>query len=202
MKKLMMITLAALTMGSVNASTIGVSTHPFGIHNRVFTTESNSYLSNGSGAGLTAKYYHRFNNKVNLDAGFGITDGDRASKFSVGSEVEIFPDYGTQPRVSVKGIVETENFDGDRVNTFGFAPIASKGLSLWGNEAFPFVSLPVKVHLNQDTNEHETATALAAGITGRLPIQGYDNLVGNIEANMSLKNSYTGLVMGISLPIQ
>jgi hypothetical protein len=35
-----------------------------------------------------------------------------------------------------------------------------------------------------------------------LPMDGYENLIYNIEANMSVRNSYTGFVMGISLPIQ
>ena len=111
-------------------------------------------------------------------------------------------DYGRQPKVSVKGVLETENIDGDTVNSFGAAPTISKGFSFWGKEAFPFLAVPVKVSLDADENTYETSTAVAAGITGRLPMEGYENLVYNIETNMSLRNSYTGFVMGISLPIQ
>ena len=203
MKNLRLGIILLLSSSVAVASTVGVSTHPFGMQQkRIFTTEFNSYFSNGSGMGLNAKYLHKLNRQVTLDAGFGISDGDRASRLTIGSDLELIPDYAKQPRVSLKGILETENIDGDRINTFGIAPTVSKGFSFNGTEAFPFLAMPVKVHLNQDTNKHETSTALATGVTGRLPIAGYENLVGNVEANFSFKNSYTALIMGISLPIQ
>ena len=60
----------------------------------------------------------------------------------------------------------------------------------------------VNKFINESEKEYETSTALAFGMTGRLPIEGINNLVGNIEANMSLRNSYSSLVMGVSLPIE
>lgn len=200
-KSLLTLGLTIFTM-SASASTIGVSAHPFTMKKHIFTTEVGSYLSNGSGTGITAKYFQRVNDKVNFDAGFGITDGDRASRMFMGADVEVTPDYGRQPRFSVKGFLETEKIDDDRVNSFGAAPTLSKGFSFWGNEAFPFVSLPVKISLNDNTSKYETVTALATGITGRLPVAGMRDLTGNVEANFSLRNGYTALVMGLSLPIQ
>ena len=98
--------------------------------------------------------------------------------------------------------IQTEDFDGNRINSFGAAPTISKGFSFWGKEAFPFLAVPVRVGLNADTNTYETSTAVATGITGRLPMDGYENLIYNFEANMSVRNSFTGFVMGLSLPIQ
>ena len=200
-KSLLTLGLTIFTM-SASASTIGVSAHPFTMKKHIFTTEVGSYLTNGTGTGITAKYFQRVNDRVNFDAGFGITDGDRASRMFMGADVEMTPDYGRQPRFSVKGSLETEKIDGERINSFGAAPTISKGFSFWGNEAFPFVSLPVKISLNDSTSEYETVTALATGITGRLPVAGMRDLTGNVEANFSLRNGYTALVMGLSLPIQ
>lgn len=202
MKKLGLFLTASLLSTAASATTIGVSSHPFTMQKQVVTTEFNNYSNNGAGTGMTARYFNRVNEITNIDAGFGITDGDRASRIFMGADFQLIPDYGRQPRVSIKALLETENMDGDRLNSFGAAPTVSKGFAFWGKEAFPFISLPMKVSLNTDENTYETSTALAAGITGRLPINGYEKLVGNIETNFSLRNSYSSIVFGLSLPIQ
>ncbi|MBG60395.1 MAG: hypothetical protein CME67_02655 [Halobacteriovoraceae bacterium] len=184
------------------ATTVGLSTHPFTMNKSVVTTEFNSYLSSGDGMGITAKYFQRVNSRVNFDAGFGVTDGDRANRLFAGADYELFPDYGRQPRVSIKSLLETNEVDGDRINSLGFAPTLSKGFSIYGKEAFPFVALPMSVGLNTNEGTYETITALSAGITGRLPVRGFESLVGNIETNFNLRNSYTALVMGLSMPLQ
>lgn len=185
-----------------SASTIGLSTHPFTMNKRVITTEFNSFLSAGAGMGITAKYFQRVDSKLNIDAGVMVSDGDRSSAFMAGADYEIFPDYGRQPRLSAKALLQSAEVDGDRVNNFGVAPTLSKGFAFWGKEAFPFVALPVSVGLNTNEGTYETSTALAAGITGRLPIEGYSNLIGNLETNVGLRNSYTAIVMGLSMPLQ
>lgn len=202
MKRLLLGLVASAVSTAAMATTVGVSTHPFTMKKHVITTGFDNYLSSGSGMGMSARYFQRLNSKMNIDAGFGITDGDRSSRFVMGADFEIVPDYGRQPRFSLKGILETENLDNDRVNSFGAAPTLSKGFAFWGKEAFPFVSLPMKVSLNTDENTYETSTALAMGITGRLPVAGFKNLVGNLETNIAIRNSYTAFVMGVSLPIE
>lgn len=201
MKRMILAVALCLSFGAY-ATTVGLSTHPFTMNKRVITTEFNSYLSTGSGMGITAKYFQRVDGKLNFDAGFGVTDGDRANRIFAGADYEIFPDYGRQPRVSAKALIETADFDGDRINTFGVAPTLSKGFSFWGKEAFPFLAVPLNVSLNTDEGTYETSTALAAGITGRIPLNGYENLVGNLETNVNLRNSYTAIVMGVSMPLQ
>ncbi len=202
MKKLLVAIMSSVFTVSAVASTIGVSNHPFAVRDHVITTEFNNYASAGSGMGLSANYLRRINESINMNAGFGITDGSRASRFIVGSNIRILPDYGRQPMVSVKGTLETENIDGDRINSFGVAPTISKGLVLWGKEAYPYLALPLRVSLNTNESTYETSTALAAGISGRVPWLGARDLVGNIETNISLRNSYAALMMGVSLPIE
>ena len=202
MKRLSIALSALFLSTAATATTVGMSTHPFTLKNQVITTELTSYNSNGVGTGLDIRYLNNLNERVNIDLGFGISDGDRASRLFAGADFELIPDYGRQPRTSIKTLLETADFDGNRINSLGFAPTISKGFSFWGSEAFPFLSLPVKVGLNSNDNTYETSTAIAAGLTGRLPIGGYEKLVGNIETNFSLRNSYTSIVMGLSLPIQ
>lgn len=202
MKKLGLLLGTMILSTVATANTVGISTHPFTMKKQVITTEFNNYMSNGTGSGITAKYFQRVSEGISFDAGFGITDGDRANRIFMGADFGLIPDYGRQPRVSIKGMLETMDFDGERLNSFGVAPTISKGFAFWGKEAFPFVAVPVKVSLNADENTYETSTAIAAGVTGRLPMDGYENLVYNIETNMSIRNSYSSIVMGISLPIQ
>lgn len=184
------------------ASTIGLSNHPFSLQKHVITTEFNNYLTNGAGTGITARYMQRVNEKLNMDFGAGFSNGERSSTFRVGADMMLIPDYGRQPRISIKGFGITEAFDGDRVNSFGAAPTISKGFSFWGKEAFPFLAVPMQVNMNTETSEYETTTALATGITGRIPLAGIDNLVGNIEMNFPIRNSFTSLVFGVSVPLQ
>ena len=197
----MKVLLLALISMSVMATTVGLSTHPFSVENRVITTEFDNYTSSGQGMGLTARYYQRVNQALNYDVGFSINEGERANRLLVGTDYEIFPDFGRQPRLSVKGLFETMEFDNERINSFGAAPTLSKGFSFWGKEAFPFIALPYRVSLNDDQNTYETSIALATGITGRLDIGGNTEVVGNIEANFNLENSYSALVMGVSVPL-
>ena len=150
MNKLTLILGTILLSSLASASTVGLSTHPFTMKKQVVTTEFNNYMTNGTGAGITAKYLQRVNEEIAFDAGFGITDGDRSNRLFMGADYAFIPDYGRQPRVSVKGLLETQDFDGNRINSFGAAPTISKGFSFWGKEAFPFMAVPVKVSLNAD----------------------------------------------------
>lgn len=182
--------------------TVGLSSHPFTMKKQVITTEFNNYLNNGEGAGLTAKYFQRMNEQINVDAGFSISDGERSSRVFAGADFQMIPDYGRQPRISVKGLMESVRFQDERINSFGAAPTISKGLLIAGKEAFPFIALPMAVNLNTETNEYFTSTAVAMGITGKLPFDGYDEIVANFETNMSVRNSFSSVVFGLSLPFR
>lgn len=202
MKKLLLgFVMTSFSIGAF-ASTIGISNQPFLMKKDIVTTEYNNYLNNGSGMGLTARYLRKVDESMTAEAGFGFTNGDRASRFFVAADKEILPDFGRQPRLSIKGIAETANNNDERINTFTVAPTLSKGFAFWGKEAFPFIAIPMSVSLNESEREYETSTAIATGITGRIPVNGIKNLVGNIEMNMSLRNSYSALVLGVSLPIE
>ena len=202
MKKLGLFLGSVLLSQIAGASTIGVSAHPFTMQKQVIRTEFSNYGANGVGTGINASYFKRLNERVNFDAGFGISDGKSSSTVFAGADFELIPDYGRQPRVSIKTLLDSQNFNGDRINSFGAAPTLSKGFAFWGNEAFPFVALPVRVGLNADENTFQTSTALAAGITGRLPFDGFENLIANFETNIAIRNSNSSVVLGVSLPIQ
>jgi len=193
----------AITIGmAATASTIGMSNHPFTTKKHIITTEYNSYFSDSSGMGLNANYSQRISETMTVDTGFGITNGDKSSRLHLGADLQILPDYGRQPKLSLKAFGESENISEERINSFGIAPTLSKGFAFWGKEAFPFIALPMKVSLNTARKDYETSTSVALGVTGRLPIDGASNLVGNVETNFDLNKSGSSIVMGVSLPIE
>lgn len=201
MKLLILMLTLGLSAGAF-ASIIGLSNHPFSMQKHVITTEFDSYMTNGSGNGITARYLQRMNDRLNMDFAAGFTNGDRSSVMRLGADMMLLPDYGRQPRVSLKGFAGSESIDGDRINSFGAAPTISKGFAFWGKEAFPFLSVPMAVNMNTETSTYETTTAMAAGISGRIPLAGIENLVGNFEMNFPIRNSYTSMVFGVSVPLQ
>jgi hypothetical protein len=201
MKKIILSVVVAAFSFSAMANVIGVSTHPFQAQKQVVNTEFTSNLSSGSGFGVQARYYNRINRDWNIDAGAGFSGGERDSRFFLGADYMLIPDYDNQPRISFKSFFERTNDFNNTFNNIGVAPTLSKGFSFWGHEAFPFVALPVKLGLNSDSKRYDMISSLALGITGRLPIEGTNNLIGNIEANLDIDNSYTALLMGVSYPL-
>ncbi len=183
------------------ANVVGLSNQPLGLSKSIFTTEFNGYLSNGSGAGLTLRYLHHMNENLSLEGGIGMGSGDRKNRVFFGGDVMIFPDYIDQPRISMKGLLESSSEFGNRHNKIGLIPTISKGFNFWGKEAYPFLALPMRLNLNSERSTFESSIALAAGITGKIPVEAMKKMIANIELNLGLENTYTSLVFGLSYPL-
>ena len=196
-----LVLLSVLPLASM-ANTVGVSAHPFVLKNKAVQTEFTGNFSGGSGVGVQARYIHKINQDLRLDGGVGIQAGERSSRVILGADYLLYPDHRNQPRISMKGTYERLREYSRAIDAIGITPTISKGITIGGNEAFPFIALPVKLKLDSDSQSYERSTSLAMGMTGPLPIKGYRHLIGNIETNVDIKNSYTGLYMGVTYPIQ
>lgn len=201
MRNLALFLVLIMVSASAMASVVGLSTHPLTMKRSAMNTEFNSYGASKDGKGFNARYHQRINEAMNFDVGAGFTDGERSNQFFAGVDTQLIPDYGRQPRISVKALGSTQNVDGERVYSLGAAPIISKGFAVSGNEMFPYMAVPLELVLNDDSSKWVTSSAVALGTTMRLPWDGYENLVANAEINMSLRNSYSAIVLGISIPI-
>lgn len=179
----------------------GVSTYPIMLDKKFISGEFTGITSTGGGVGVQGRYTQRLNRKTIIDAGIGMSGGERSSRLFAGADFEIYPDYQRQPRVSVKTEISNNKEFDVRRNTIGISPTVSKGFSFWGHEAYPFVALPYNVSLDSDTKTYETQANLNVGITGNLPFEGYKHLTGTLEASVKIKDSYSGVFMGISYPI-
>lgn len=179
----------------------GVSTYPLSMKKKLISAEFTGITSKGGGVGFQGRYTQKISKKSTFDLGLGMGGGERTGRIFAGLDYELFPDYQRQPKVSIKGGIENAREFEFRRNILKMAPTISKGFSFWGEEAYPFVSLPYGVSLASENKTYDTSLALNGGITGNLPIDGYRNLVGTFEATLNLKDSYTGVFIGVSYPI-
>ncbi len=191
----------ALVSTSAFGYGVGFSTYPLMVEQKMVGAEMTGISSDKGGVGVQARYTQRMTQSITLDAGAGISGGDRSNRIFAGVDYEMFPDYMNQPRISLKTTwTNAEEFDSRR-NIIGVAPTVSKGFSFWGKEGYPFVSLPVSLNLDSDTKQYETMIGANFGILGNLPIEGYRDIIGKVEGMVDIKDSYTGIFLGLSFPI-
>ena len=63
------------------------------------------------------------------------------------------------------------------------------------------MALPLGIGLNTDDKKYHTRVNAALGINGHIPLEGYKKLVGQIEAQIDLRNTYSGIFLGMSYPL-
>lgn len=179
----------------------GISSYPLMVDKSMLSAEFTGVTSAGGGVGMQARYTHKLTPSIVLDGGVGVSGGERSNRLFAGADFEIFPDYMTQPRVSVKTIYSNAKEFDTRRNNVSVAPTVSKGFSFWGEEAYPFLAIPYGVSLDSDSGTYQTVANLNLGISGPIPAEGYRHLTGTVEMNVNLKNSYSGIFFGVSFPI-
>ncbi len=197
----------SLGLGSSNAFGygMGISTFPLEVEKKVLSAEVTGIVSNGSGLGLQARYTQKLNEFSAVDAGIGIAGGERSARLFAGYDYELFPDYENQPRTSIKAFLENSKEFGTRRNILGLAPTVSKGFSFWGNEAFPYVSLPYGISLDGSKNAYQTTISANIGITGIIPAEKLGSsrpVTANAEAIVGLKDSFSAIFVGLGYPIE
>jgi hypothetical protein len=190
-----------LSAPSIWAYGTGQSTYPLMEKKHIVSTEITGITSTGGGIGFQGRYTRKMNKQLVLDAGLGLSGGDRSNRVFAGADWEIFPDYMNQPRVSLKTSLENAKESKYRRNVLTVAPTVSKGLSFWGEEAYPFLSLPLGVQLINETKQYETVANLNLGVIGKLPLQGYRKFTASAEVTVDVKDSYTGVFLGLSYPL-
>lgn len=137
-----------------------------------------------------------------LDGGLGVAGGTKGtSRAFVGADFEIFPDYMKQPRFSIKTTFENSKEKEGRQNILSLTPIFSKKLNMRRQSAYPYIAVPFGLKLNNSSKTYETCVNFSVGINGKLPLKRYKDLTYNLEGTLTLRNSYSGLFLGVSYPI-
>lgn len=184
---------------------MGISTFPLEEDKKVLSAEVTGIVSDGGGLGLQARYTQKLNQVSSVDAGVGISAGERSARLFAGYDYELFPDYDIQPRTSLKAFVENSKEFGTRRNIIGIAPSVSKGFSFWGNEAFPYLSLPYGISLDGKRNQYETTLSANIGISGVIAsdyLLTTKPVTANAEMIIGLKDSFTAVFFGVGYPIE
>ena len=202
MKKILSIAITTLFSSSVFAYGVGQISHPLKTNDQIVSGEFTGIMTNGSGVGVQGRYTRKLAEKMKVDAGVGLGAGDRSFRVFSGASYEIFPDYANQPKFDVKAGLEIGSEFGNTVTTLSVTPIASKGLNLWGLEGYPFVAMPIGIGLNGDTKTYETIYSLTAGWTGTIPLKKMEQFTASVEMNLGLKDSYTGMFLGLAYPLK
>ena len=208
LKGLSLLTLSlSLTFGpsAVFGYGMGISTFPLEQDRKVISAEVTGIVSDGGGLGLQARYTQKLNQSSTVDAGLGISGGERSARLFAGYDYEIFPDYDIQPRTSLKAFIENSKEFGTRKNILGIAPSISKGFSFWGNEAFPYLSLPYGISLDGKRNQYETTLSANIGISGTITSEYLTTnrpVTANAEMIVGLKDSFTAVFFGFGYPIE
>lgn len=185
----------------VFSSSTGYISYPILAKKSMISTELDSNFSEGGGVGLGVRYTYKVLSQTTLDGGFVMSSGDRHTRMFVGVDQEIFPDYVDQPRLSVKGNFIIANEFGTHRNVFEVVPVVSKGFNFWGEEGFPFFSLPIGLELDTKHKTYNSAVRMEFGITGKLPIEEYKDLRALVQTTLSIKDSYSGILVGLSYPL-
>lgn len=206
-KALSLVAALAMTVGlgqKAHAYGTGISTFPLEAETKFVSAEFTGITSAGGGIGMQTRYTQKLNETGTIDAGLGISGGERSARLFAGYDYMLFPDYDNQPRTSIKAFVENSKEFNARRNILGIAPTVSKGFSFWGKEAFPYLSLPYGISLDGRNNSYNTTLSANLGISGIIPADvGPDKqLTANAEAIISLKNSFSGVFVGVAYPIE
>lgn len=201
-KWLVILAIAFTTSTQALASLVGISSFPLTSKKNILSGSFTNIVTEDGGMGLEGRYTHKYGPRTVLDGGLAISGGDRVtSKFFLGMDYEVMPDYMKQPKGTLKFKYENTNEFNATLHNFSVSPTVSKGFSFWGHEAYPYVATPVGISLHSASKSYETTLNLNLGITGMIPVDGYRHMIGNIETTFSLKDSYTAISMGVSIPI-
>jgi hypothetical protein len=194
-----------LSSGAAFGYGMGISTFPLAEDKKILSAEVTGIVSNGTGIGLQARYTQKLNAVLAVDAGIGISGGERSARLFAGYDYELFPDYDMQPRTSIKAFLENSKEFGVRRNILGIAPTISKGFTFWEHEAFPYLSLPYGISLDGKKNAYETNFSANIGISGNVNpafIGTTKTITANAEVIIGLKDSFTGVFVGFGYPIE
>ncbi|MBF0313744.1 MAG: hypothetical protein HQK50_09860 [Oligoflexia bacterium] len=199
LSQLILASLALSHSSNLLAYGTGLSSYPLPEHSGALTTEFSTFFSDEKGLGLQARYLRKINQRVAIEGSIGASDSQLSKRFGVAGDIEVSPDVDHYPRFVVRPFIERSTEYGKNYNTIGAYPILSKGYVFFENTGYPFVSLPMSVAFSSGTNQFRMAAAF--GITGKLPISGYDNVLLNLEGSINITQSFNGIFLGLSYPL-
>jgi hypothetical protein len=205
MKRTLLLAFALFLLFCADAfsQSIGVSTFPLEQNKGLVTTEFVNYAASNDqgGPGFQARYTRKLNSAVTIDGGLAFADSAYNKRFFVASDIEILPDYGNQPRVSVRPFIQRAQEFKNYKNIIGAAPVVTKGFNTWGKEVYPYAALPMSLVLISGSQKYETRTVLALGAAAKSPFKEFENVIFSAEGDINISHGYSAIFIGMTLPM-
>lgn len=168
------------------ASIVGISSHPLNEEAKVLSAEMTGYMSQRNEMGMGLRYTQEVSRYRILDFSASGAQDSRGLLAGAGMDFELLSEDISQPRVSIKPYVQYQKFDDQVSNLIGAAPMIRKGLSINGQEVFPYLALPTGMKLDSSTDEFVYYAALSVGASMPFPGADNDQILLSFEGNRNL----------------
>ncbi len=178
---------------TVEASVVGISTHPLNNEGRVLSAEMTGYMSQRSEMGAGLRYTQEVDQYRILDFSASGGQESRGLTLGAGMDFEILSEDVSQPRVSIKPYWQHLNYEAESSNLIGAAPTIRKGFSLNGQEFFPYLAVPTGMKIDSTSDEFVYYASMTIGASIPLPGAMLISLEGN--KNMGASSDYIGCLV-------
>jgi hypothetical protein len=182
---------------SAFANVMGISTHPLNKEARVLSAELSGYMSQRHEVGMGLRYTQEVDRHQLLDLSASGGQDSRSFIGGAGMDFTILKEDVSQPRISLKPYVQYMKFDATTSSLIGFAPSIRKGLSINGQEVFPYLAIPSGIMIDNTSNEFDFYSSLTVGASMPFPGAGTDKLLLSLEGNKNMGSSsdYVGCLV-------
>ena len=178
---------------SLQASVIGISTHPLNDEGRVLSAEMTGYMSQRSEVGAGLRYTQEVDQGRIMDFTAAGAQDSRGLTLGAGMDFEIFSEDVSQPRLSIKPYWQHQKYEAESSNLIGVAPTLRKGFSLNGQEFFPYLAAPTGMKIDSTSDEFVYYASMTFGASMPLPGAILLSLEGN--KNMGASSDYVGCLV-------
>lgn len=178
---------------SLEASVIGISTHPLNEEGRVLSAEMTGYMSQRSEMGAGLRYTQEVDQYRILDFTASGGQESRGLTLGAGMDFEILSEDVSSPRVSLKPYWQHQKYEAESSNLIGAAPTIRKGFSLNGQEFFPYLAVPAGMKIDSTSDEFVYYASMTLGASMPLPGNILLSLEGN--KNMGASSDYIGCLV-------
>src|SRR5690606_757021 len=180
-------------LGPVEASIMGISTHPLKFNSQAFTAEMLGQMSQSREMGTGVRYTRDLDYFKRLDVGVSAGEKSESYQISSGLEVEVMSEDIDVPRIGIKGFYQYKKELVSNFSLIGIAPNVSKGFSIEGLEFFPYLALPMGLKIDNASDEFLYSAALSTGMS--VPVN--RQVLVNLELNRDLgaSSDYIGLLI-------
>lgn len=170
---------------SIQASVVGLTTHPLSDDARALSLETIGYFNQQHEMGLGLRYTHGIQQGQLLDIQASGAQHYRGFSFGAGMDFELLSDEGAQPRFSLKPFYQHEKNDDSKVSNLGVAPSLRKGVEILGLNYYPFLAIPMGVQVDSSDDEVVYLASLSFGASMAIPST-QEKLVVSVEGNKNL----------------